>query len=92
MQQVPGDDRPVPSEERHLLVKPRRVDEPVPELFGRLLRLAPMVGEGFVVRVERGGHVELGVELVDAMPAGTSGAGRTPAKSTRISWKRRISW
>ena len=25
-----------------------------------------MVGKGFVVRVERGGHVELGVELVDA--------------------------
>ena len=38
----------------------------MPELFGRLLRLAPIVGEGFVVRVERGGHVELGVELVDA--------------------------
>ena len=48
------------------LVEPRCVDKPVPELFGRLLCLAPMVGEGLVVRVERGGHVELGVELVDA--------------------------
>ena len=44
-EQVAGNDRPVPREQRQLLVKPRRVDEPLPELFGRLPPLAPMVGE-----------------------------------------------
>jgi hypothetical protein len=51
-----------------------------------------MVGEGFAVRTNAAAMSSSGSNWSMRMPAGTFGAGGTSAKSTRISWKRRISW
>lgn len=77
-EQVPGDERAVPREERELTVELRRLDEPVPELVERLLRLAPVVDEGLVVRVERGDDVNSGSSCSMRMPVGALGAGESP--------------